>query len=484
MKRKQVLGWVVGFFGLSAAMSAFAQDQTITFSTDKAVGETLILQVNRMSQPVLVDWGDGKTIEYQAGEEFLTTLKGQVAGSVLKITGTRSLTTFVCDDAGVTLLNVSKAPYLRSLYCKNNKLTTIDVSALRKLVDLDLANNQLETLTLKESNLPLLENINLANNKLSRIGTNTAFVFRSNTLQHVNVSGNQFTRVYTTSNPNLDALYCSDNQLKTLDLSKNTQLSTIVCSDNQLTSVGLPATGGLPVLQQFLADNNAIASLDLAASTQLADLHVTNNNMSSLGIPRKKLLSMGCGGNALAFRSLPSSANKPAASNFIYTPQADCDILSLLKYSSEYNGYYLPVCPDWNNRNEDTYVLDMSTYRLNGANRATVSFACFSIDAEGNKTRLVEASSSDRDKDYALGTGIFAFFNPFKKVVIEMSEPSYPDLVIRTMPFAVGEDMISSISTAIVRQQSEGTLYDLQGRRVTELRSGLFIHEGKKVIIK
>ncbi|MBR1713116.1 MAG: hypothetical protein IJ722_06910 [Alloprevotella sp.] len=484
MERKTLLSSVLLAACSFGVLAATAQDQVIRMTTDKAVGEELVIQVNRMTTAVTVDWGDGTAVEYTAGDGALTTIQGKLKGSEVVLTGGSYLNTLVCEDAGLTSLVVTGAPKLQSLYCHGNKLTAINLNGLSVLRDLDLSGNQLTALSISESAQPLLENINVAFNDLQKIGSNSAFVFRSSNVQHINIAGNKFSRVYTTSNPNLDALICSGNALTSLDLSKNPQVSTVVCHDNQIARVSLPTSGGLPALQQFICDNNEITSLDFSSSSLLTDLSCANNGLSDLSIPNRKLSSFNCGGNALTFRSLPSEANRPAEGFFSYLPQADLDVVNLLTPSAKYGGHYLPVCPDWASRTADEYVLDLSSHRFNGGNRATVVFNCYAIESGGVETPLVQATSKDREQDYALTSGRFAFLKPFERVVIQLTEPSYPGLVIRTTPFVVGEDNISGITSVGVSGEKAGAVYDMQGRRVAHPANGIFIQNGKKVIIK
>lgn len=478
MKRKYLL-----LLTLLVPSLTWAQDQEVRLTTSRATGQTLTMQVNRTLDGVTVDWGDGTPVDYPRTESALTTISGTLKGQTVVLRGSASLNTLICENADLTEAEVKNAKSLRSLYLQNNKLTNIDLTTLASLTDLDLSGNQITTLSLSESKNPKLENVNLSGNGMEKIGSNTSFVFRSGTLQHLNVSGNKFKTVYTTQNVNLDALFCASNQLTVLDVSRATKLSTIVCSDNAITRMTLPADG-LPELCQLVCDNNAIASLDLSASKNLADLSVANNGMSSLLFPSLKFNSFSCGGNSLTFRALPIARNQPDEGYFFYLPQADFDVRDKLTKSTKYEGgYYLPVCPGYSSRNNADYILDLSELRTDGSGRASVNFAAVSIDADGTEHELTPAKAADPNQDYTQTQGKLTFLKGYPRVCVQLTHSDYPELVIRSKVFAVGEDNLVAVQTPELNTL-DATLpsYDLQGRRVREPKQGIYIQNGKKVL--
>lgn len=465
---------------------AWAQEQVILLTTSRNVGETLTMQVNRTRDDVTVDWGDGTAVSYPRTDAPLTTISGTLKGQTVTLRGTSALNTLICEGGDLTAADVKGATGLRSLYLQNNKLATIDITALSSLTDLDLSGNQIATLALSESRNPKLENVNLAGNGMEKIGSNTSFVLRTATLQHLNVSGNSFKTVYTTQNVNLDALFCAGNQLSTLDVSRATKLSTLVCSDNSIARLTLPADG-LTELQQLVCDNNAIASLDLTNSKSLSDLSCANNGMSSLVYPSLKLNSLSCGGNALTFRALPIARNQPDEGYFSYLPQADFDVTDKLTKSTKYDGYYLPVCPGYSSRNTATYILDLSDYRTDGSGRASVTFGAVSLEAGDNgevtERELTAAKASDPDQDYTQTQGKMTFLKEFPRVRVLLTHADYPGLVIRSSVFVVGEENLVSISTPVANTlDASAPAYDLQGRQVRTPRRGIYIQNGKKIL--
>lgn len=460
----------------------WAQDQEVRLTTSRAAGQTLTMQVNRVRDGVTVDWGDGNAVTYPRTDDVLCTITGTVKGENIVLRGGYALNTLICEGGDITAAVVSGATELRSLYLQNNKLTSIDLTSLSKLVDLDLSGNQITALAISESKNPLLENVNLANNGMEKIGSSTAFSCRTAALQHINVNGNKFKNIYTTANANLDALFCAGNQVERLDISRSPNISALVCNDNAITRITLP-TDGLVELQQLVCDNNQIAALDLSASKKLVDLSCSNNGMSSLLYPSIKLNSLSCGGNALTFRALPSAANKPDEGYLSYLPQADFDVTSLLTKSTTYDGYYLPQCPDYASRNTAEYILDLNEYRTDASGRASVNFAAVEVMSDGTERTLTAARAADPNQDYTQTQGRFTFLKPFGKVRVLMTHTGYPELTIRTSIFVIGEENITSIDALELEPAMQnGTTYDLQGRRVRQAQHGIYIQNGKKIL--
>jgi hypothetical protein len=144
-----------------------------------------------------------------------------------------------CSRKGLTSLDLSARPQLRSLFCANNRLTTMDLSACAKLYDLNCANNILTNLDLSAN--PMLSALNCDYNRLTNL----------------NLSGN----------PRLYHLECRNNSLTNLDLSANPQLFFLDCSHNRLTKLDLSAStngmGGIdcrnnPIVEIIVADTNTL----------------------------------------------------------------------------------------------------------------------------------------------------------------------------------------------------------------------------------
>jgi len=490
MKKSQFfpIAFMAGCF--MSATSLFAQDQVVRMTTAKGVGESMTLIVNNTNAGVSVDWGDGVAVSYPKSEDAVCIIKGIVKGDNVVLTGGEKFNTLICENNKLTALDVSGAPDLQSLYCQQNQLTVLSIVKQTALKDLDVSDNKITNLQgTKNTNFASLENLNVANNGMTTMaGSRSVGSIGGANMQHLNIANNAFQTLYTSSNSNLDMLVCSNLGLKSkLQMSNNQKLSTLVCNGNNLTGIVISATG-FPEMQQIICDDNQISSLDLSKSTKLSDISVANNGMTDLTYPSQKLQSMSCGGNGLTFRSLPIAKNMPAEGLFVYTPQANVDIsdASVFVESEAYPGlFYVPQCPSYSDRTNSKYILDLTDYRYDGGGLAKVEMVPVSV-VEGEDVTLTKATATDKEQDYTLTNGCkFTFLRMFEKISILMTHASYPDLVIRSNVFAVDEKGLTSIKDVMLSPgQEDGSVYDLQGRRVQNPRQGIFIKNGKKVYVK
>lgn len=404
-----------------------AQEQTVTLTTARAAGEELTLLLNKATG-LSVDWGDGTFVPVERGESEIIEVTGKVLGPTVVVKGGSSLTLLGCASCGLTSLDASGAPQLRSLYCQNNELSSLDITGLAELTDLNCANNALTELALGEAAYPVLETVNVSGNRLG--GT---FVIRQDKLQYIDVSDNEFTRVYANSDPSLNVLICSNNKLSgSLSLNTNvSNLSAVVCHGNALTGITVNSGSGLPSLRTLICDDNGLKTLNLSQSEGLAYLSCQRNSLASVSLHAKARPSaFHCGDNSLTFSSFPSV--RPEA--FSADPQSDIDIsgqLGLLE-----GGYlYMRLCPSYAERND--YALDLDAYRRDASGLTAVQFSCIRVEADGSETELERGTSSSAPKDYSNTSGKLAFFNAAKEVYVRMTHTRYPGFALRTIPFAV-----------------------------------------------
>ena len=452
MKRSKLLVALLTVGSLSVS-PLLAQDQVITLTTSKAVGEQVVLRVNQLRHGVTVDWGDGVAQSYSATDDDLILLQGTVKGTQIKISGDKKLNTLVCDGNQLTAIDLSQAPNLRSLYCQNNELTALDIEPCPSLTDLNCANNQLSQLRLTADTHPYIENVNIAGNQLRSLAGSggSGFYIRHSNVQQLNLSDNLFTLATFTGNENLDLLKCVGNRFSSsLSVTACDSLTTLMCNDNQLTRLILPSQEGLPRLQQFMADGNRLTTLDLSASLNLKALSVANNELTQVTLPpATRLQSYSCGGNKLSFSSFPSANYKPE--NISYTPQDETwDISS--KLISKKNTYFMTLAPSWSDRNKSDYQLDLQEWALDPDGERTITFTWYGSYDGGEIHELEVASTSNKEGDYfpAASTanyGKFSFLQPQDQVYCLMSSSVYPDLTFRSTAFEVkSADIINGIS--------------------------------------
>ncbi len=216
-----------------------ASHNVITFTTAKAVGKTVELQMNYTgAAPTL----SGATGTPESGKWITYTLTSQT------VTIQGDVTVLYCSYNQLTALDVSKNTELKGLFCYNNQLTTLDVSKNTALTTLSCSNNQLTALD---------------------VSKNTA-------LTELDCFKNQLTTLDVSQNTALTTLYCSKNQLTALDVSKNTELTGLSCSDNQLTTLDVSQNTALTTLY---CSKNQLTALDVSKNTELGTLNCRGNQI-------------------------------------------------------------------------------------------------------------------------------------------------------------------------------------------------------------
>lgn len=462
----------------AAALTAAADSQTIKMTTQRAVGQPITLLINATRAGVTVDWGDGNAVSYvpekPGGVQEIT---GTVLGETVTLEAQKGLVMLSAENCELTAVDLSKATEMRSLYLQHNLITSINVSTLAALTDLNLSDNALSSLTLSTTKLPNIETLDLSSNPL----TTTSFSYATTKLQYLNLANNQYKTLTISKAANLDALIVSGNQLTNLGLPGN--ISLLDARDNNVSKITTPSTG-LPMMQQCLLDDNEVATLDLSAASDLNTLTIARNGAQSVVLPTKaKLLVYDCSDNALSFGSLPAKAYMPTV-YFAYAPQAELDITGCGLHEGCWTSSWLPwltMNPDYSTRGEAQYQLDLTAHK-DGSASNSVQFDLYSVQ-DGQPVLLEKASATQKTLDYSLVGGKMTVLKPFANLYLQMTDPAYPDLVIRTNHFAVLNPNAEGIE-AITTDGEAGQAYDLQGRRVNDVREGLYIVNGKKVIIK
>lgn len=510
--------------GMLAISPAMAQD-VVSFTTSKQIGETVTLQVNQPSSgSIQVDWGDGVPVTVNSSEDDLLTITGVLKKQTFSITSTSKIETLVCDNLGLTAIDLAKAKNLLSVYCQNNALTTLDVAGCAKLTDLNCANNKINKLILTIAKNPLLENVNLSGNEMTtNTGSGTAFAFSSSAsnLQHVDISNNKFASVSAGLNSNLDEFKCANNSLKTLSLAGSPSLSVLMCGDNAITSVTLNAKQDS--LQHVFVENNKIKILNVSNASKLKYLAVENNQLTKVNLydfsSSEKLGNYTCGGNSLFFNSFPS---KVAVKNISYLPQnGEIDITSKLNYSYADKKYYMLVCADRSDFDYTSspinkkYVLDLRDLMKNASGVAGQVIARFYGVPAGsnadeasihNNTYLYSASGANR--------GCFGFKKALGVAYAKISSKEYTGLTFMTNRFTVvnnvgeltgiedakaaeaesfavrvvsgGIEVTAPKSQAVRVFSTEGKLVwqgIVEGSQTINLNKGLYLVNGKKVVL-
>ncbi len=513
MKKKRILAFVLASCGLGPCLSpAFSQDCVVRLTTSKAVGTEMTFLVNSTYSGVSVDWGDGNPVVYTS-DDPVTEITGTVRGSGITLSGPATWELFSCAGQDVTSLDLTGAKKLRSLYCQDNALSALSLAGMSGLVDLDCSGNDLEAITYTtagypERDLPVIENMNVADNRLSG-----SFNVRTSTLHALDISGNDITTVYTSSNPSLDMLKCSGNQLTSLSVASCKSISTLVCDGNTLTNLILPS--GVTTLQQLVCDNNAISvRVDLSGCTDLKDVSIANNKISTLLLPTyTKTSSLSLADNKLTLSNLPRQAQKPAFINFM--PQALLDISGLANVKEAGDVPYIDVA-SWADRRNTT--VDLNTYRRIGVTSTSAGtiegvISWYAVDEDGKETLLVKSTSESDGGDYYESNGATAFLKPQRSVYARITADKVyksEGFYVETTRISVGQDAATGIvslpsssgleiavsggelilksasGTAVLVYAADGRLVwrgNVSGTSRIALPSGVYVVNGHKVAL-
>lgn len=463
--------------------AAQADTQSVTLTTNKPSGTPLTILVNNSRAGVKVDWGNGSPQTYSAATDGIIEVKGSVAGSTITVSSERAITMLAADDCGLTDIDLTQATDMRSLYLQNNALTSINISKMADLRDLNLSNNQLTAITLSTTAHPVLETLDLSHNAF----TTTSFTYGNPNLRYLNVSDNNYKTLTLTKNVALSGLKADNNNISTLNITYSPEFTMISASGNQIGRLTVPET--LTTLQQlYLNDNNAKGTLDLGNNKSVNAIDVSNNSLSSVVLPTStKLQAYSCGNNALTFSSLPRTSATPTIF-FSYQPQAAFDISTLPGVQEEcWGSNYLPwvsMSPGYDKRQDEAYVIDMTNLR-GGSSAGSVKFAFYNVADDGTETELQQATAANKTLDFTNITGKVTFQNAYAKVVGKLTDAGYPDLIIRTLPFAVINTSAEGIDTAVDTEANtlNAPAFDIQGRQTNLQSRGLYIINNKKVLV-
>lgn len=294
-----------------------AEKQSITFDVEKGQDFTFLVNTIENNGTVEVDWGTGTRTSY-SGQRQYTTGYAEIGGTRIDGTAASEHITVYGDiaaidisgfgdvaadfglwDNHVTGVDLTSCPDLKFFNAYWNPISTIDLSKNTALEVLNLSFTNLKNIDLSAntnllwleaysdgfgedgiamissidlSNQPMLQYVNLKNQRLSSID-----VTKSSYLRWLNLNGNQFTGIDVTKNPNLIELNLGRNRLSSLDLSANKNLVDLMLDDNELTAIDLSAN---TALKSVYLGNNSIKFVDFSALKGLQRISITGNGLT------------------------------------------------------------------------------------------------------------------------------------------------------------------------------------------------------------
>ena len=381
-----------------------------------------------------------KNVQSVKGVEFFTELEALRSErnqlTALDVSKNTLLNTLAVSENQLTALDISNNHALKNLYVAENQLTSLDLSNNTALVQLEASENKFTELIL--SNKPRLEKILCDNNQLTALNLSQCpalenlrchhnkltelDVSKNTVLNSLNCSYNQLTTIDASGNTGLWSLECSNNQLTALDVTKNTDLVTLDCSSNQLTALDVSNN---TILSKLYCNDNQLTALNVSNNTELSTLHCNNNQLAALNVTENILLSaLHCYCNGIKGEAMDALVN------------------SLPNRNSDYSGYL--------------YVI----YYQNEGNIMTT-------------TQVAAAKAKNWLPYHCLSA---TYYPEYDYTYYDWKEYEGSD--------TTGIEAVESISSNETIDDAQATWYDLNGRRVTTPTKGIYVKNGKKVVVK
>ncbi|GEM_PF-2690668 len=211
---------LLSLWALMLAFTSIADTPNIVLN--KPVGGSAItirIAVSSANTTGTIDWGNGSAVPINNGNTISTT---QTMGGSTQINGT------VVGDGAVKIYT-SNITYL---YLQNLGLTGIDITNCPTLKSFDASKNSISTIDL--SNNTELTYIGVHTNNLSSIDISastkaTSIILNNNSLSSIDLSKNTL----------LNTLNLAVNSFSSLDLLKNIKLTNVTINNNQFSAVAL-----------------------------------------------------------------------------------------------------------------------------------------------------------------------------------------------------------------------------------------------------
>ena len=397
------------------------------------VGEevTLAFGVYESEDEFSVDFGDGNLQTAKVGLDN--------KGPVQPDGTTPTATTFTGTIAGDGTIKVYGNNDIWYYNTSGNVLpTSFDQAKLMNVVQMTISGANVESVV-----LPAYEKM-------------TQFSFTNSPVKSVDISSvPTLTRIdlYNTT----QSAY--EPQLESIDVSKNVNLETIVLGGNTYKKGAITALDltNNTSLTQLSAENNKIATIT-GMPVSLKNIYLSNNELASLTFPEFTTKgTIQIQNNLFTLATLPTKPAITSTSKYTYAPQPAYEVA------------------------ESVTELDLSsqltaTGVAEGEQTTTYSF----VTASG--TALVEGT------DYEVtAPGQFKFIKEqTEKVHGVMATAAFPKFTGANAYVTTEFDIVpaTGITTVHTAKKQNGKYYNLQGVEVLTPGKGLYIVNGKKVVIK
>ena len=263
-------------------------------------------------------------------------------------------------------------------------------------------------------------------------------------------SANQLTELDVTKCTKLTYLECDWNQLTSLDVSKNIALTTLICGANKLTTLDVSNNAVLKELHCF---KNQLTELDVSNNIELTNLNCHDNQLTALDLSNNKALKdVWCSDNEMTKLEVHNLKNleslKCIHNRLERIIVSDCPKLEQITcHNNQIRGKAM-----------DEFIEGLPVVPYGWGHLCIV-------DPENEQNVMTKAQvAAVKAKGWTPCYKYGAFGNLF-----------YTDYE--------GTDEPNGI-TSPLRETEEGAIFDLQGRMIAKSQKGIYIKNGKKILIK
>jgi|GEM_PF-3946410 hypothetical protein len=359
-KNFQVLDWAAGYNNRKGIPYEGSDGEpSIILSSDRTSG-SWILVVDASEEDrdgVWLDLNGNATCddgEKLTARDFGGFLIKPVKAKDLTIYG--KITVLECQENEITVLDLSKNPFLEELNCGKNLLTSLNLYSNKALKKLEAYQMGLTTLDVSAN--PDLQVLKCYGNNLTSIDLS-----KCHQLTTLGCDDNKLSSLDLSQQKNLTSLMAHGNQLMQIDLSACKSLKNVTLYENHLTSITLAEH---PLLEEIYLYENKLQTLDLSRCPSLKYLSVGMNQLKTLDILHNPFIrDIFCPINRLEdpvvttlVAQLPDRANEPQSGK-LYIIDTDC---------SPADGNFCSKENVWIARSKNWKVYDYRQGKNGGAN--------------------------------------------------------------------------------------------------------------------
>lgn len=298
--------------------------------------ERLDISVNSLRYPVWIEWPEAPAMNY-LNVSFNNLLQ-------LDLAAYKDLKTLICNNNGISELDLRNVPALEVLRAGYNAYKTLDVAKCPGLKVLDISGTSTSPIrlgslaSLEELNMQLtgINSVNLSANTalrsivLSQNALTALDLSANKAVEHLDIRKNEISSVDLSMLTKLRFLDCSSNALEALDLLSNVALDSLYCSINNLSELPLAAGNHI----QFIDfASNSIASQPVNM-TAVKYLNCADNKWTSVDLSRTPaILGLDIHSNLLDKDALLSMFSQLPDVNGIEVPENDASWMRVLNYN-------------------------------------------------------------------------------------------------------------------------------------------------------